>query len=726
MIFTACEKDLGDDDQFVPQISISTQSLTFGYNGGEQRVEITANFEYEVTVDASWLIVVKTEEGLLVSADMHTDTAERTAHISLINDKYDILKYITIDAVQEAFIPKLDIKTKTLTFAAEGGAQGVEVTANLEYEVSESTDWLSVKRSNKGIEVITLATDVFDERTAKITISSKKYGISETITVLQEELSSDSQNVLFYTSSNGKIVTPNDNSFDENILSNKYEDGQGFIVFDAPITCIGGRAFYDCTSLTSVKIPDSVTLIGGWAFRDCISLTSITIPDSVTSIYTAVFENCTSLTSVTIPDSVTSIGGSAFQGCTSLTSITIPNSVTMIESETFSGCVGLEGVIIPDSVGYIGEHAFSGCISLASITLPNRLTSIHKGAFSGCTSLTSITIPDSVTFIDNYAFGSCTSLTSVKIPNSVAKMDSNTSYAGTFSGCVSLKSVYYKGNLSDWCKIDFLRYDSNPLCNGAKLYLNGSELTDITIPSDITEIKQCAFCGYTSLKSITIPDSVTSIGSNAFASCTSLTSATIGNGVTSIGGSAFSGCKSLTSITIPDSVTSIEYEAFSGCTSLTSVDISDLSAWCKISFVNEDANPLYYAKKLYLNGAEITELTIPSDITEIKSYTFYNYTSLTSIKIPDSVTEIGREAFYNCTSLASVYCKPTTPPAIYYFYDYGFDDTTGSFPFNKGMKIYVPRDSYDAYMQYSGYSNGQVVQKNWCMYEKYIEPYDFE
>ena len=619
MIFTACEKDLGDDNQFVPQISISTQSLTFGYNGGEQRVEITANFEYEVTVDASWLIVVKTEEGLLVSADMHTDTAERTAHISLINDKYDILKYITIDAVQEAFIPKLDIKTKTLTFAAEGGAQEVEVTANLEYEVSESTDWLSVKRSNKGIEVITLATDVFDERTAKITISSKKYGISETITVLQEELSSDSQNVLFYTSSNGKIVTPNDNSFDENILSNKYEDGQGFIVFDAPITCIGGWAFDDCTSLTSITIPDSVTMIGQVAFQNCISLTSITIPDSVTKIDTAVFENCTSLTSITIPNSVTSIGQSAFENCTSLTSITIPNSVTMIESETFRGCVGLEGVIIPDSVGYIGERAFSGCISLASITLPNRLTSIHFGAFSGCTSLTSITIPDSVTFIDNCAFADCTSLTSITIPNSVTKMGSNSPYSGAFCDCVSLKSVYYEGNLSDWCKIDFLKYDSNPLCNGAKLYLNGSELTDITIPSDITEIKDYAFDG-----------------------CTSLTSVTIGNSVTSIGYSAFKGCSSLTSVTIGNSVTSI-----------------------------------------------------------------------------------GDSAFYKCTSLTSVYCKATTPPAIYYYDSSDFGGHQPSFPFNSDMTICVPSDSYDLYTQYSSPTKGYTAKQNWCMYKSYLKKYNF-
>ena len=87
---------------------------------------------------------------------------------------------------------------------------------------------------------------------------------------------------------------------------------------------------------TSVTIPDTidgrkVTSIGGYAFRDCTSLTSVTIPDSVTSIEQYAFRDCTSLTSVTISDSVTTIGGSAFWGCKNLTSVTIPDSVTRIE-----------------------------------------------------------------------------------------------------------------------------------------------------------------------------------------------------------------------------------------------------------------------------------------------------------------------------------------------------------------------------------------------------------
>ena len=104
------------------------------------------------------------------------------------------------------------------------------------------------------------------------------------------------------------------------------------------VTSIGGKAFLDCTSLTSVTIPDSVTSIGKQAFMYCTSLTGVTIPDSVTSIGSSAFSYCKSLTSVTIPNSVTSIGGQTFMGCSSLTSVTIPNSVTSIGGCSFMDC----------------------------------------------------------------------------------------------------------------------------------------------------------------------------------------------------------------------------------------------------------------------------------------------------------------------------------------------------------------------------------------------------
>ena len=159
---------------------------------------------------------------------------------------------------------------------------------------------------------------------------------------------------------------------------------------------IATKQYYNSSSYETYYIPSSlkeVTITGGTtisygAFDNCSSLTSITIPNSVTSIGSYAFDNCSSLTSITIPNNVTSIGSYAFYNCRSLTSITIPNNVTSI-----------------------GSSAFYNCRSLTSITIPNSVTSIGNGAFSGCISLTSITIPDSVTSIGAYAFLACSSLT---------------------------------------------------------------------------------------------------------------------------------------------------------------------------------------------------------------------------------------------------------------------------------------------------------------------------
>ena len=296
------------------------------------------------------------------------------------------------------------------------------------------------------------------------------------------------------------------------------------------VTRVGEKAFYKCSGLTSITIPNSVTSIGYQAFSGCSSLTSITIPNSVTSIGSSAFGDCSGLTSVTIPNSVTSIGEGAFSGCSSLTSVTIPNSVTSIGSYAFYYCSRLSSITIPNSVTSIGYDAFSGCSGLTSVTIPNSVTSIKGYAFYGCSGLTSVTIPNSVTSIGEYAFSSCDCLTSVTIPNSVTSIG-----------------------------------------NGAFAYCSG--LTSISIPNSVTSIGDYAFRGCSSLTSVTIPNSVTSIGNGAFAYCSGLTSISIPNSVTSIGDYAFRGCSSLTSVTIPNSVTSIGGYAFYYCSSLTSVTI---------------------------------------------------------------------------------------------------------------------------------------------------------
>ena len=257
------------------------------------------------------------------------------------------------------------------------------------------------------------------------------------------------------------------------------------------------------------------------------------------------------------------------------------------------------------------------------LTFDDSVTTIGKKAFQNCSSLTSITIPDSVTTIGGSAFYGCSSITSV-----------------------------YISDLSAWCKIEF-GDSANPLQKGANLYLNNELVTDLVIPSDITEIKSYLFSGCSSLTSITIPDSVTTIGGSAFSGCTGelVVNCNIPS-ASSYSYGAFYGSK-FTSVTIGDSVTAIGDYAFYDYSSLISVYISDLSAWCKIDF-GYPANPLQKGANLYLNNELVTDLVIPSDITEIKPYVFGGCSSLTSVTIPDSVTTIGGSAFSSCSSLTSI------------------------------------------------------------------------
>ena len=259
----------------------------------------------------------------------------------------------------------------------------------------------------------------------------------------------------------------------------------------------------DCDStVTKAVIPSeingtSVMSIGNNAFWDCSSLTSIKLPNSVKSIGKQAFYNCTSLTSITLPNSVKSIGDYAFDGCSSLTSIEIPNSVTSIGSLAFGHCDSLTSIKIPNSVTSLGDGAFTGCMSLTSINVAsgNSTYSSDNGVLFDKNKRiiikypvgkrdASYVIPNSVTRIGDGAFYFCTGLTSIEIPNSVTSIDS-----GAFEYCNSLTDVYYSGSEEQWKAISVAEYN-DPLTSATIHYNSEGIQTPLNITLTSKEVSR--------------------------------------------------------------------------------------------------------------------------------------------------------------------------------------------------------------------------------------------
>lgn len=444
------------------------------------------------------------------------------------------------------------------------------------------------------------------------------------------------------------------------------------------VTSIGDYSFSGCPELTSIEVDEGNVFYhsSGNCLIEIATKTLIAgcqnsvIPTdgSVTSIGRDAFSNCSSLTSITIPDSVTSIGLNAFFACTALTSITFSNSITNIGEGAFAYTAYIddennleEGIlyfgnilyraqndklpkdcIIKSGTTIISDSAFNDCANIASITIPDSVISIGTTVFSGCNSLESITVDPantvyhssgncliqtetktliagcknsviptdgSVTSISEAAFFGNSGLASITIPDSVTSIGDDAFYL-----CTNLENITVEENNSKYCSIDGILYDK-PITKIICIPKNLSG--QVSMPNGVTIIDRYAFYCCSSLTSITIPNSVTSIGEDAFSGCSSLTSITIPDGLMSISRSAFEGCSSLASIILPDSVTNIEDCVFSDCIGLTSI-------------------------------------TLSSSLTSIGERAFYRCGNLTGLTLPENVKSIGKEAFCDCGYLMNI------------------------------------------------------------------------
>ncbi len=259
---------------------------------------------------------------------------------------------------------------------------------------------------------------------------------------------------------------------------------------------IGDSAFYFCTNITGVNLPNTVISVGYIAFAGCKSLSHIILPNSLTSIGEYAFSGCTSLDSLYIPENVKEILEGAFAGCSNLHHISLPDSLVTLGHLAFEYCISLDSFSIPESVKRIGGGCFWDCTNLHHIILPNSLVSIGERAFYYCTSLDSIQIPKNVKEIGEWCFEGCANLHHITLPDSLTSIGTE-----VFYNCISLDSIYIPQNvkkIGGWC------------------FGKCTSLQHIVLPNSLTSIDSMAFSETTNLKTITLPEKVTYINASAF------------------------------------------------------------------------------------------------------------------------------------------------------------------------------------------------------------------
>ncbi len=435
----------------------------------------------------------------------------------------------------------------------------------------------------------------------------------------------------------------------------------------------------------NVVIPNGITIIGSRAFsiRDGVKIKSIIIPEGITEIGFGAFELYQNdIESITLPSTVKSIGGQAFWNCTSLNHIVLPSGLEQIGYNAFSDCnnlISIDNIMGCEYVSFIGGTVFDKTPWYAS--LPDGPIYIGKVFYKFKGKLQSNSHvelkPGTVMICDN-AFKDCIELESITIPKSVTLI-----CAGAFDGCNSLKKVVIE-DIEAWCRIKFEEMDgvySNPLKNAGTLCIYDEPITELIIPPTISNIRNGAFCGCTSLQSVIIPEGVKTIPDAAFKGCEALERVGLPNSLESIGCFAFLGCHALASIVIPNGVTTIGESAFGGCKALPKITIP------------ESVN--YIGRAAFCACTCLKEIVIPPRIKTISDSLVSNCSSLEYLRISEGVCAISEGAFDGCTRLEEI-LLPTTLRVI------ESDPWNPVFPTNTVVKQVLADEASIADLVYTG------------------------
>ncbi len=447
-----------------------------------------------------------------------------------------------------------------------------------------------------------------------------------------------------------------------------------------PVTSIAGAAFWDCSSMTGIVIPENVTSIGNNQFYGCAQLVRAIFKGDAPSAFSGLFDDAAGGFKIYYGDEATGFAVSPWSsyitesydsrfsfeivsGSSDTITITdYPLSLGSTEIDVPATLVGLPVICI-------GAGSFSGQMLAIRITLPDSITRIENDAFYECSGLTTFTISAAVTFIGAYAFEDAYNLDSLFFEGNAPQRGEDI-FGGRTPKIYYLDAhaQYFEDDDYPWANIE--KYTD--LYN-FEVYKETIKITDypdtetggITIPETIvgkpvTRIVDFAFDNCDELTRISLPDSMEQIGMQAFELCSGLTTITIPTNVTSIGFGAYGGCTLESVFFDGDVPASLGASLFGGAAGFTVYYRDGSAGFSEPTWNGYTAEaytgPLSFTvteEEVYItdcltsvSGAfVIPNQIVGKPVVALDQSSFYLCNNITSIFIPNTMTTIHQSAF---------------------------------------------------------------------------------
>ncbi len=662
------------DRIFYPTITIADNEFSNGLSCALFAVDVDHPEQYELVAYSDYYFgyspVSERSSKALANTNAFVIQKNRTIQLTLLT-WLDASKANAVNIYREGLV-SVDLNNyDNIVFDSEGKPYREHYTDGFEYKKPEGTDATSVPIKNTGLNsflsnytVNADQTEVehdengniiknADGTTSNITRIPSYYlhtdGTAYPVVILKGEVG----NVRRLTIPQSVTSFPKFGANTKNYLEELILDGEFNISNDAfkdwtnlkkvyigpKMLAIGDNAFYGCTGIKEITM-EGGTSLGKYVFR-FTTFEEISIPSTIQSMGSFVLRENDGLRHAFVNMKI--VGRQMFSYCDTLESIIFGPNVEKIDAQVTEYCKNIKSIIIGDNVTTVGEggSAFAHCTAVTDIVVGRKATNIYSTSFQAMKdTLKNITMPGDVaalimgdkTAVQNVtittgaipanAFSGKTTINTVTIQGGVTSIG-----ADAFKGCTGITRLNVL-ELGNWCKTTFGNANSNPLSQGATLYIDNKVAEDLVIPSkdaannDLTAISDYAFYNCDTIKSLTIPQSITSIdtiannGANAFTGCDF-----ISNIVTTTNVIKNLPLGALESLEIADQIVEVEGEkdttpsAISEAITITAANLKTLKIGAKVDATNADFSHCEGLTKAIVPATVLAKL--PSTVTDL-------------------------------------------------------------------------------------------------------------